>query len=196
MIEAISPYQGSNNELNEVRKALLSESSAGKLSKPKEETPKELSKKEIEKEIKLSSKEEENEVPEQVQEEEIVEEESEGIVVNASEIGILNSDNIEVQANIASNNIEYSEEMDYNNDGEVSDEERIKYYSEKYAKYDSENISTPEDATFDAVVETTTFKTQTPETNQINNNMSLINKMQANYGKVTPEIKSGLSILV
>ncbi len=194
MVEAISSYQGSNDELYELRKALLSDISNKKLSKEKQDSPKELSQKEIEKEIRLS---EDKEVQEENTEENIEEttDESSGISVNASEIGVLNVVSIEAQANIETSEEEYDEEMDYNEDGEVSNEERIRYYSEKYANYDNRASAELAQEPFNA--ETTTFESKSEAvTNPINNNMSLINKMQANYGKTTPEITSGLSILI
>ena len=189
MVEAISSYQGSKDELYELRKALLSDVSNKKLSNKKEESPKELSQKAIEEEIRLSPDEETEEKIEETLEE------SPKITVNASEIGALNVETVVPEAPIEEAEEEYDEEMDYDKDGVVTEEERIRYYSEKYENYDAETQTESTKEAFSAEVQTFDFKSEAV-TNPINNNMSLINKMQANYGKTTPELKSGLSILI
>lgn len=197
MVQAISSYNGSSDELYQIRKALLEENSKGKLSSKKtEDTQKELSKKEVEKEIRLSSRDEEVEESEEENLEDEPNENDGKIVVDASEISALDVQTIDANVKVESEETEaeYDEEMDYDKDGKVSDEERIRYYSEKYKELDNDIQKTSTDEKFDANAHTPSVNKNT--TNPINANMSLINKMQMSYGQTTPIIQSGLQILV
>ena len=184
MIEAISSYQGSGEDLYEIRKALLEAFSKKELSSKKIEEPKgELSKKQVEEEKRLSPKTEETEVlAEEEMQEEVEATEEQKIVVSATELEVLDIEPVVSDANIETDE-EYNPDMDFDGDGIITDEERIKYYSQKYEAFDAEETLEGEN-------------TSSGASNPISNNISLINKMQMSYGQYSQEVQSNLAILV